>query len=104
MAKSSSKKAGRPSGKRIKLLALAVVVVCLLSSLLPPVQSCWRQLYDLAGLGGSETEAFTITFLDVGAADAAVIQSPDCSVLLMAELTILAKRSIAAFPIWESTT
>lgn len=82
MAKPSPKEAGRPSGKRIKLLALAVVVVCLLSSLLPPVQSCWRQLYDLAGLGGSETEAFTITFLDVGAADAAVIQSPDCSVLI----------------------
>lgn len=36
----------------------------------------------MAGLGGSETEAFTITFLDVGAADAAVIQSPDCSVLI----------------------
>lgn len=82
MAKSSPKEARKPAGKRIKLLAVAAAAICLFSGLLSPVQWLWKQLYAVTGLGFSTVETFTITFLDVGSADAAIIQSPDCTILI----------------------
>lgn len=82
MAEPSPKEARKPARKRIKLLAVIAAVICLFSGLLPPVQRGWKQLYVLTGLGPVVSQTFSITFLDVGSADAAILYSPECAILV----------------------
>ncbi len=82
MAKPSAKEARKPSRKRIRLFAAVGVALCLLSGFLPPVQGWWQRLYEAVGFRPTSSEGLTITFLDVGSADAAIISSPECAILI----------------------
>lgn len=82
MAEPSPKEAREPARKRIKLLAVIAAVICLFSGLLPPVQRGWEQLYALTGLKPAVSQKFSLTFLDVGSADAAILYSSECAILI----------------------
>ena len=64
------------------LLPAGVIVLCLLSALLPPLQAGWHTLYRIVGLGGPKSDGFTVHFLDVGSADAIILHCGEVTVLV----------------------
>ena len=64
------------------LLPAGVIVLCLLSALLPPLQAGWHTLYRIVGLGGPKSDGFTVHFLDVGSADAIILHCGETTILV----------------------
>ena len=69
-------------GRPVKIAALVISLLCLLSALVPTVQEAWKSLYRLAGLAETPQSGFTVHFLDVGSADAALLCFDGSAVLV----------------------
>lgn len=73
---------GKKANRKVRIIAITAAALCILSALFPFFQDGWRVFYSMMGLPFPEESGFSIHFLDVRSADAAVIRCDGYTVLI----------------------